>query len=140
MLLEVVTPERLLVSEEVEEVIAPGELGQFGVLPGHHPFLAALGAGELFYRSQGRERVVVIGGGFAEVLPDRVTVLADWALFPEEIDPEEARVRKKEAEETLKALTAYDPEYEKARRRLLEAQVLLEAAQRAQSPSSRIPR
>lgn len=139
MLLEVVTPERLVVSEEVQEVIAPGELGQFGVLPGHHPFLAALTAGELLYRSEGGERVLAIGGGFAEVLPDRVTVLVDWAAFPEEVDLEEARRKREEAEAALREKNAFDPEYEGLLRRLREAQVLLEVAQRAQS-SSRIPR
>ena len=111
LLLEVVTPERLVLSQEVEEVVAPGEFGQFGVLPGHRPFFTTLTIGELMYRVDGRENYMAISGGFAEVLPDRVTVLADTAELAAEIDVERARWAKERAEERLKDLVPLDPEY-----------------------------
>ncbi|RLA80539.1 MAG: F0F1 ATP synthase subunit epsilon [Deltaproteobacteria bacterium] len=111
LLLEVVTPERLVLSQEVEEVVAPGEFGQFGVLPGHRPFFTTLTIGELMYRVDGRENYMAISGGFAEVLPDRVTVLADTAELAAEIDVERARRAKERAEERLKDLVPLDPEY-----------------------------
>jgi F-type H+-transporting ATPase subunit epsilon len=99
--LELATPTRLLVSTEVDEVVAPGTEGYFGVLPGHAAFLTTLGAGELMYR-QGREehRLAVIGG-FAEVNADRVIVLAEDAERPEEIDRERAQRAKQRAEQRL---------------------------------------
>jgi len=75
--LELVTPERLLVSEEVDEVIAPGHEGEFGVLPEHTQYLAILSAGVLRYRKGDEVRKVAVGGGFAEVASDQVVVLAD---------------------------------------------------------------
>ena len=77
--LEVVTPERMLVREEVDEVVVPGEDGYLGVLPGHTPLLATLKVGELWYRKGTEKTQVPISGGFVEVLPDRVTVLAEMA-------------------------------------------------------------
>jgi len=79
VLLEIVTPERSLVREEVDEVQVPGAEGYFGVLPGHAPLLAMLKSGELWYRIGSRRETVPIAGGFVEVLPDRVTVLAEVA-------------------------------------------------------------
>jgi F-type H+-transporting ATPase subunit epsilon len=140
MLLEVVTPERLLLSEEVEEVIAPGEFGQFGVLPGHRPFVATLSVGELCFRKGEREKSIAIGEGFAEVLPDRVTVLVEWAFFGEEIDPQEAKAQKEEAEKRLKELVPLDPQYEEVLRRLKEATVKLEVFEKYHSETSKAPR
>ena len=74
--LEVVTPERLLVSEQVDEVQLPGAEGYFGVLPGHTPLLATLKEGELWYRIGGQKQTLPVTGGFVEVLPERVTVLS----------------------------------------------------------------
>lgn len=133
MLLEVVTPERLLLSEEVEEVVVPGELGQLGILPGHHPLLAALGIGELVYRKQGREHSVFVAGGFIEVLMDRVTILAGEAELPSEIDLEGAKGQKEEAESELKALVPLDPRYEEVSAKLKKATVRLELSQRLKS-------
>src|SRR5215510_8609592 len=99
--LHVVSAERSLVNETVDEVEIPGAEGYFGVLPGHTPLLALLGAGELWYR-QGTEKVyMVIAFGFAEVQPDRVTILAQTAEKPEEIDIARAEAAKKRAEERL---------------------------------------
>ena len=75
--LEIVTPERMLVREDVDEVVVPGEDGYLGVLPGHTPLLATLKVGDLWYRKGAEKTHVPIAGGFAEVLPDRVTILAE---------------------------------------------------------------
>ena len=75
--LEIVTPERMLVREDVDEVVVPGEDGYLGVLPGHTPLLATLKVGDLWYRKGAEKTHVQIAGGFAEVLPDRVTILAE---------------------------------------------------------------
>ena len=75
--LEIVTPERMLVREDVDEVVVPGEDGYLGVLPGHTPLLSTLKVGDLWYRKGAEKTHVPIAGGFAEVLPDRVTILAE---------------------------------------------------------------
>jgi len=98
MRLLLVTPERLLLDTDVEEVYAPGVLGQFGVLPLHVNFLTALGTGELRFRQNGVDRYVAVSGGILEVLDDVVTVLADTAEFADEIDVARAR----SAEERLR--------------------------------------
>ena len=89
--LEIVTPDRAVVSTDVEYVGAPGVLGEFGVLPGHVPFLSALGVGNLHYNKGGKTYYVFVSGGFAEVSGDKVTVLAEVAERAEEIDMERAR-------------------------------------------------
>lgn len=129
LLLEVVTPERLVLSQEVEEVVAPGELGQFGVLPGHRPFFTSLAIGELVYRSGGEEHHIAVSGGFAEVLPDRVIILAETAELASEIDVERAQRAKKRAEERLKNLSPADPEYAVAQAALKRAVTRLKVAE-----------
>lgn len=94
--LEVVTPTRIVVRDEVDEVVAPGSEGYFGVLGGHLPFMSTLKIGELAYRKDGRWRYLAVSWGYVEVLPDTVTVLADVAEKAEEIDvarAERARAR-----------------------------------------------
>ncbi len=88
--LDVVTPEKRLVSEVVDEVVLPGSQGYLGVLPGHAPLLTALGVGELMYRRGSTRRYVALAWGFTEVLPNRVSVLAEIAERAEEIDRERA--------------------------------------------------
>ena len=109
--LEIVTPEGLLLREEVDEVVAPGELGYFGVLPGHTPFLSALGMGEITYR-QGQEKFhLTCFWGFCEVLPDRVGILAEIGERAEEIDVARAEKARDQAAERMKAIkeeTGYD--------------------------------
>lgn len=101
LLLELVTPERQILSAEVDEVRLPGALGELGVLPGHTPLLTSLGTGQLAF-SQGREqRRFAVQGGFAEVLPGRVTVLAQIAEASDEIDLGAARTQLAEAEAAL---------------------------------------
>lgn len=122
--LEIVTPDRLLVREQVEEVEIPGAEGYFGVLPGHTPLLAALAVGEMWYR-KGQERTYLsIAFGFAEVLPDRVTILARLAEKAEEIDPERAEAARKRAEERLAHAKA-DIDYDRARVALMKAMTRL---------------
>ncbi len=109
ILLEIVTPERLLIKEWVDEVTAPGTEGEFGILPGHTPFLTTLKIGEISYKKDNAIRYIAVSWGYAEVGPSQVTILAEAAEIAEEIDTkraEEARARalsilaKKDAEES----------------------------------------
>jgi len=98
--LEVVTPEKSVVSEEAQIVMAPGSLGEFGVLIGHTPFFTTLKVGIIRYKDiKGEERFVFVNGGFAEALPDRVTVLAESAERRRDIDVERAKSSLKRAQE-----------------------------------------
>jgi F-type H+-transporting ATPase subunit epsilon len=99
--LSVVTPSRSVVETDADFAVAPGSEGQFGVLPGHAPLLAALRAGVLTYSEAGRESRLAIGGGFAEVTQERMTVLAPSAESPEQIDPTEAEARRANAAAAL---------------------------------------
>ena len=101
MQFELATPTRLLVSAEVDEVVLPGTEGYFGVWENHAPLLATLGAGELMYRQGRDEHHVAVIGGFAEVTPGRVIVLAEHAELPEEIDVPRAERAKQRAEQRL---------------------------------------
>jgi F-type H+-transporting ATPase subunit epsilon len=119
--LEVVTPSRQLVSEDVAEVTAPGVDGEFGVLTGHTPFLTMLGVGELMFKIGPEERFLAVRRGFAEVKHEKVTVLAEEAEFPAEIDLKAAEALKAEAEEALQAYSRESKEY-------LEAEAKMERA------------
>ncbi len=100
--LEVVTPAKSVVSEEAGIVVAPGILGEFGVLPGHTPFLTTLKTGSIRYTDAGgKENFVFVSGGFAEALPDKVTVLAESAEKQTDIDAERARSALSRAEQRL---------------------------------------
>jgi F-type H+-transporting ATPase subunit epsilon len=126
--LQIVTPDRLLVQEQVDEVQIPGSEGYFGVLPGHTPLLASLTVGEMWYR-KGQEKIyLAIAYGFAEVLPDRVTILARLAERPEEIDVERAEAARQRAEERL--TNKSDVDYERARAALIKALTRLQVASR----------
>ena len=104
IMLEVVTPEKVVLSEQVQIVASPGSLGEFGVLVGHTPFLTTLKTGILRYTDvQGTERYVFVSGGFAEALPDKVTVLAESAEKQDEIDLERAKAAMERAEKRLAA-------------------------------------
>ena len=104
LLLEVVTPEGLLLREEVDEVVAPGELGYFGVLPGHTPFLSTLGIGEITYRRGADKHHLTSFWGFCEVLPDRVNILAEIGEHAEDIDPVRAEAALARAAERMKTI------------------------------------
>ena len=104
--LEVVTPEKYVVSEEAQIVVAPGALGEFGVLVGHTPFLTTLNVGIVRYTdTNGQERFVFVSGGFAEALPDKVTILAESAERRGDIDLDRAKAALKRAEERVEAET-----------------------------------
>ena len=127
--LQIVTPERLLVQEQVDEVEVPGSKGYFGVLPGHTPMLASLAVGELWYR-KGQEKIFLsIAYGFAEVLPDRVTILARLAERAEDIDIERAESARRRAEERL-AQSKSDVDYERARTALSKSLMRLQVSAR----------
>ena len=111
--LEIVTPERLLVSDAAEEMQIPGKNGYLGILPQHAPLITELGVGEITYRKGTRTQHLAVAWGFAEVLPDKVTILAEVAEKAEEIDVERARRAKERAEERLKK-TPQDVEYTRA--------------------------
>lgn len=101
LLLEVVTPEKLLLSQQVDEVIAPGAEGEFGVLPGHCHFLSTLSIGELRYRVGDQTNHMAVLWGYAEVTPTKVTVMAEVAEKAEDIDVERASAKVVEAEKRL---------------------------------------
>ncbi len=106
LFLEVVTPQKSVVSEEVEIVVAPGSEGEFGALKGHTTFLTSLKLGTLRYKgADGKEKFVFINGGFAEVLPQKVTILAESAERRKDIDVERAMKAKERAEKRLASKT-----------------------------------
>src|SRR6476469_8477259 len=118
--LQIVSADRALLNETVDEVEIPGADGYFGVLPGHTPLLALLGSGEMWYRQGNQTTYLALSGGFAEVLPDRVTVLTRIAERPDEIDVARAEAAKKRAEDRLAAQYP-DIDYERARLALIKA-------------------
>jgi F-type H+-transporting ATPase subunit epsilon len=120
ILLEVMTPERLLIREMVDELVAPGSEGEFGVRPGHCHFFSTLRIGELRYRQEDRWNHLAVIGGYTQVEPERVTVLADLAERAEEIDLERAEAAAREAEAHLAASKKRE-EMEAARLRLEKA-------------------
>lgn len=128
--LELATPSQLVVSDSADEVVVPGIEGYFGVLPGHAPLLALLGAGELLYRSGRVEHYLAVAGGFAEVGPDHVTVLAETAERPDEIDVARARAARERAEGRLSARGSAEVDYPRAMVALGRAQVRLQVATR----------
>lgn len=132
LLLRILTPGRLLLEEEVEEVTAPGVLGEFGVLPNHINFLTSLGVGEVSYRRGEQKRFLVISGGFAEVLDNVVTLLVPFAEFAEEIDRVRALEARNELQASLERLTSDDQELASSR-----AQLALEEARLQVSSQSR---
>lgn len=128
--LSIVTPEREIVRVQVDEVELPGSEGYFGVLPGHTPMLATLTVGRLTYTSGTDTKVLAIAFGFAEVLPDTVTVLAQIAERAEDIDIGRAEAARKRAEERL-ARNEADLDYQRARTALDKAVLRLQVASRA---------
>ena len=130
--LEIVTPDRSVVTERVDEVEIPGAEGYFGVLPGHTPLLAMLKVGELWYRQGGEKSYLSIAFGFAEILPDRVTILAQLAERPEEIDVARAEAARKRAEERL-VRRAGDVDFERARIALMKSLIRIQVSTRART-------
>jgi F-type H+-transporting ATPase subunit epsilon len=130
-LLEIVTPYGLVVSSKVEEAYIPGSQGDFGVLPGHAPFLTSLRIGELHYRQDNQVHYVSINHGFAEVTPTKATILTDTAELAGEIDVERARAAGARAEERLRTLSQEEPAYLKEIEALERARLRIRVAARA---------
>jgi F-type H+-transporting ATPase subunit epsilon len=132
--LEIVTPERALVTEQVDEVQLPGAEGYFGVLPGHTPLLASLTVGEMWYRIGQDKFYLAVAFGFAEILPDRVTVLAQIAERAQDIDVARAEASKKRAEERVgRTSPQSDVDVERARTALMKSQIRLQVASRTRA-------
>ena len=128
--LHIVSADRSLVNETVDEVEIPGAEGYFGVLPGHTPMLALLGAGELWYRQGTEKHYLSMAFGFAEVQPDQVTILAEIAERADEIDLARAEAARKRAEERL-AKPTVDMDAERARISLLKSLIRIQVATKA---------
>jgi F-type H+-transporting ATPase subunit epsilon len=128
--LQIVSADRLLVNEQVDEVQIPGTQGYLGILPGHTPLLSTLDVGQLWYRQGQDKHFLSLAFGFAEVQPDRVTILAQIAETAAEIDASRAEAAKKRAEERLAKPTT-EMDFERARVALLKSLVRLQVATRA---------
>ena len=133
--LDIVTPDRRLVATPVDEVVLPGSEGSLGVLPGHAPLLTALSVGELMYRRGQERHYVALAWGFAEVLPDRVIVLAEIAERGEEIDRPRAEQARDRALQLLKGRDA-DTDFKRAQLSLQKAIIRLQAAAHARGEGS----
>ena len=123
--LTVVTRERKIIDTEADEVVLPATDGEIGVLPGHTPLLTTLRIGEMRYRSGGKVERMVLSWGFAEVLPDRVIVLAERGILPGEFDAATAERERVEAEKELLYLSSEDPEFQVAEGKLEESIALI---------------
>jgi F-type H+-transporting ATPase subunit epsilon len=128
--LRIVTPSRLVLDEEVDEVTAPGELGEFGVLPNHIAFLSTLVLGELSYKQGSSKTTLAISGGYAEVLNNVMTVLAPSAEFAWEIDMTRAQRARDRAEKQLAELNREEKDWEAAQAAMQVAQVRIQVASR----------
>src|SRR5512143_2000114 len=127
LLLEVVTPDRMVLSASADVVVCPGVQGQFGVLVGHVPFLSALEIGEMYYKAGGKTEYLAVSGGFAEVTGEKVTIVAESAEVGREIDVERARRALERAEKRMAAGKTADIDWARAeaalRRSLVRAKV-----------------
>jgi len=125
--LEIVTPEKLVVKTTAEEIQIPGLNGYLGILPGHAPLITELAVGVISYRAQADTRILSVAWGFAEVLPDKVTILAETAEHPDEIDVARAEKAKERAEQRLKS-NSPDVDYDRAEDALQRAETRLKVA------------
>ena len=132
--LDVITPERRLLSEQVDAATVPGLSGELGILPGHTPLISQLKTGVLSYTRGGETRRLLVSGGFVEVNDDRVSVLADLAEFPEEIDAARARLERDEAERRLAAFNGAPEELAEAQAELDRAGARLQLAATSEVP------
>ena len=130
ILLEIVTPERLAYSGEVDAVVLPGSEGELGVLPHHAPLVSTLGVGELRYRKGGEEESFAIVGGFLQVRPDRVVVMAETADMASEIDLEKAQQAKRDAEKAIEGGAHDGADLAVARTELQQALLRIRVAER----------
>ena len=132
--LELVTPDRAVVRLSVDEVQIPGSEGYLGVLPGHTPLLTTLQVGELWFLQGGEKFYVSVAFGFAEVLPDRVTILAQLAERAEDVDVNRARDAQRRAQERL-SKSAVDTDFERARISMMKALIRLQVASKISTRS-----
>ena len=133
--LEFVTPERAIAHEDVDEIQLPGEEGYFGVLPGHAPLLAVLQTGEMWYRRGTQTTYAFLAGGFAEVVPDRVSILAQVAERAEDIDAARAEASMRRAEERMKKAAVDNVDFERARIAMLRAITRLQVSRHTRQRS-----
>ena len=125
--LEIVTPEKMVVRDVAEEAQIPGKNGYLGILPGHAPLITELAVGEITYRSGASTHHLAVAWGFAEVLPDKVTILAETAERPDEIDVKRAQEAKNRAEERLKSSNT-ETDFARAQNALSRAETRLQVA------------
>ena len=130
LLLEVVTPDRLVLSTEAEVVVCPGAEGQFGVLPGHIPFLSALEIGEMYYKAGGKTEYLAVSGGFAEVTGEKVTIVAESAEVGREIDVERAKRALERAEKRIAAGKTAEIDWARAEAALRRSMMRMKVAGR----------
>jgi len=130
LLLEVVTPDRLVLSTEAEVVVLPGVEGQFGVLPGHIPFLSALEIGEMYYKAGGKTEYLAVSGGFAEVTGEKVTIVAESAEVGREIDVERAKRALERAEKRIAAGKTAEIDWARAEAALRRSMMRMKVAGR----------
>jgi F-type H+-transporting ATPase subunit epsilon len=129
--LEIVTPEKMVVRDQAEEMQIPGKNGYLGVLPGHAPLITELAVGEISYRTGNETHYLAVAWGFAEVLPERVVILAETAERPEEIDVKRAQESKQRAEERLKSGST-EIDFARAEDALQRAETRLQVAEKKQ--------
>ena len=134
--LDIVTAERLVTSEEVDVLVAPGADGELAILPHHAPLLTVLKPGEIRVLNDGEESDIVVSGGFMEVMPDKVTILADTAERADEIDEARAEAALKKAQERIESAPA-DMDLERAVASLRRSQARLKVARRRRRGTSR---
>jgi F-type H+-transporting ATPase subunit epsilon len=130
LMLEIVTPEKMVFSGNIEEVTLPGSEGEFGVLRGHEAFLSSLNVGEMNYIKEGKKTYYAVNVGYAEVTSSKVTVLIETAEKSDSIDKDRAMKAKDNAESRLGQLTKEDAEFEIARAALARALARLSASER----------
>lgn len=128
--LVLVTPAKQVLSEAVDEITAPGSMGQFGVLPGHTPMLTTLDVGELSYRKGNETFYVAVNWGYVEIEEDRVTILVETAEIEDEIDLERAKAALGRAEEALAEMSAEEKEYLVMQQALARAMARIQVASR----------
>jgi F-type H+-transporting ATPase subunit epsilon len=126
--LEMVTPYRTILSEQVDEVTAPGKVGEIGLLPGHTPLLTTLNIGELSYKQDGKEFHVAVNWGYVEVEDDTVTVLVETAEVADQIDLERAKAALGRAEEALKSIDSEDKNFKMMEAALQRAVIRIQVA------------
>jgi F-type H+-transporting ATPase subunit epsilon len=130
--LEIVTPEKLVVKDQAEEMQIPGKNGYLGILPGHAPLITELSVGEISYRQGAQTHFLAVAWGFAEVLPDRVTILAETAERADEIDVQRAQEAKQRAEARLQGGKT-ETDYDRAQSSLQRAETRLDVAGKSKS-------